>query len=157
MTHEPLMTHVIWAFSDDKWRWSGDGEHCFWNVDGFWLTKAGKKKGGGQKKEKEKKGREKICPWVTAQELFPLVCVCVHVCICLCGVCMLGEGRCCKAQPAPFLRSSWPGTKLQFQEENHKVHLSKHPMANPPLNPQSDYNSKVKVQIGNLRHPAENR
>nr|AAP78758.1 Ac1254 [Rattus norvegicus] len=38
--------------------------------------------------------------------------------------------------------------KLQFQEENHKVHLSKHPMATPPTlplsNSQSGYNSRVK-------------
>jgi hypothetical protein len=55
-----------------------------------------------------------------------------------------------------------PGAKLQFQEEKHRVFLSKHPIAmhpypHPLSDSQSGYNSRAKVHRDNLRHPAENR
>jgi hypothetical protein len=52
-----------------------------------------------------------------------------------------------------------PGAKLQFQEETHKGPPGQAFYGTPPplCNSQSGYNSRVKVERDNLRHPAESR
>ena len=64
-----------------------------------------------------------------------------------------------KAQPTPFFEETpfcaRPGAKLQFGEENHRVVLSRRPMAAHHLSDsQSGYSSRVKMHINNLRHLA---